>query len=107
MSDDFDQAAAALDPDDLDLSRLMSRIVITVEGAGKRETPVRTGTLRRSETSRVEHAGKRGVVGTNVKYAPYVHRRVPFFRLGLAASRATIDDMLAETGRQFFSKVRR
>ncbi|HEU4328066.1 MAG TPA: hypothetical protein VFS21_33325 [Roseiflexaceae bacterium] len=107
MSDDFDAAAAALDPGNLDLVRLMSRIVLTVEGGSKRETPVRTGHLRRSETSRVERAGERGVIGTNVKYAPFVHRRVPFFRLGLATSRATIDDMLAETGQQFFSKVKR
>ena len=52
---------------------LMQRVVLTVEGNVKRVTPVRTGTLRRSITSRVEATGERGVVGTKLSYARAVH----------------------------------
>jgi hypothetical protein len=52
---------------------LMSKVVLTIEGNVKRVVPVRTGTLRRSITSRVEDGGNRGVVGTNVPYARPVH----------------------------------
>lgn len=51
----------------------MSRAVLTVEAAAKREAPVRTGNLRRTITSRVEQGGNRGVVGTNAVYARPVH----------------------------------
>lgn len=51
----------------------MQRAVLTVEAQAKRESPVKTGNLRRSITSRVERGGDRGVVGTNAKYARAVH----------------------------------
>jgi HK97 gp10 family phage protein len=51
----------------------MSRAVLTVEAAAKRESPVKTGNLRRSITSRVERGGDRGIVGTNARYARAVH----------------------------------
>jgi hypothetical protein len=69
--DDFERAARGLAPERLDTFRLMSRIVITVEGNVKRATRVRSGNLKRSWTSRVERAGERGVIGTTVKYAPH------------------------------------
>jgi HK97 gp10 family phage protein len=51
----------------------MSRAVLTVEAASKREAPVKTGNLRRTITSRVEQGGDRGVIGTNASYARPVH----------------------------------
>jgi hypothetical protein len=51
----------------------MSRLVLTVEAEAKRQVPVRTGTLRRSITSVVESAGERGRVGSNLRYALWVH----------------------------------
>lgn len=51
----------------------MQRIVLTGEGYAKQEAPVKRGTLRGSITSRVEAAGTRGVVGTNLSYARPVH----------------------------------
>lgn len=54
----------------------MSRAVLAVEAAAKREAPVgavRGGTLRRSITGRVERGGNAGRVGTNLKYARPVH----------------------------------
>jgi hypothetical protein len=103
MSDDFDRAAQRLDPARLEMYRLMSRIVITVEAEVKRHTRVRTGTLKRSWTSEVQRAGERGVVGTTIVYAPY-QRNKPAEE-GLAASRDTIDQLLREAGMQFFSGV--
>jgi HK97 gp10 family phage protein len=55
------------------LTEAMTRSVLIVEGNAKRETPVKTGNLRRTITSRVEQGGKRGVVGTNAPYARPVH----------------------------------
>lgn len=51
----------------------MQKVVFQGEALMKRETPVKTGTLRRSITSRVEQGGNRGVIGTNVEYARSVH----------------------------------
>ena len=111
----------AMTPDELggkmqrasvDKNKLMSRIVLTVEGNSKRVTPVRTGNLKRSETTRVEDGGNRGIVGTNASYARYVHdgtRRMaarPFFEQGMAASRDTIDKMLEDAGLELFTKLR-
>ena len=86
--------------------RLMSRIVLTVEANSKRVTPVLTGNLKRSITSRVEAAGERGVVGTNASYARFVHDGTsrmaprPFFTNGMGLSRDSIngfmDDELAQ-----------
>lgn len=51
----------------------MQRAVLAAEAESKRQAPVKSGTLRRSLTSRVEAGGKRGVVGTNIQYARAVH----------------------------------
>lgn len=108
-----EELAHRLTTEKLDKQRLMSRIVITVEGQTKRRTPVRTGNLRRSITHRVERAGERGVVGTNISYAVFVHEGTrfmeaqPFLEEGLAASRATIDQLLEEAGAQLFSRIAR
>jgi phage gpG-like protein len=47
----------------------MRRVVLQGESIMKRETPIKTGALRRSITSRVERGGNRGVIGTNLSYA--------------------------------------
>ena len=92
--------------------RLLSRILLTVEGNVKRSAmmPVRTGNLRRSITHRVERPGERGVVGTNVSYAKAVHfgrgsgrAGKPFLTAGMAASRDTIQQLLRDAGQSFFS----
>ena len=49
----------------------MEKVVKKIEADAKRNAPVKTGTLRRSITSRVEEGGKLGKVGTNLPYAPY------------------------------------
>lgn len=76
----------------------MQRIVLTVEGAVKKRTPVRTGTLRRSVTSQVRRAGLEGIVGTNVRYARPVERRAKMFERGLDDSQPQIEYILEEAG---------
>lgn len=53
----------------------MGKVVKVVERNSKRETPVRSGTLRRSITSMVEatRASIKGVIGTAMSYARAVH----------------------------------
>lgn len=86
--------------------RLMQRVVLTVEGNAKRVTPVDTGTLRRSLYSKVE-TPERGVVGSNVNYARFVHDGTskmagrPFLQQGLEASRDAIDQLMREAGEAF------
>jgi hypothetical protein len=96
-----------LDPAKLqtELGRLMSRIVITVESNTKRETRVLTGNLRRSWTHQVQASGERGIVGTNVAYAPYQKNKP--LDLGLEDSRDEIMVLLKAAGLNFFSTVQR
>lgn len=84
---------------------LMSRIVLTVEANVKRVTPVRTGTLRRSITSRVMAAGERGAVGTNLNYARPVNTRRRYMERGLEDSRAAVERLAKEAGEELFRRV--
>jgi hypothetical protein len=84
---------------------LMHKITLIALRNSQRRTPVDTGTLRRSETTRVEAGGARGFVGTNVEYGPFVHARVPFFAQGIQESRGEIERVLQDTGEGYWSKV--
>lgn len=52
----------------------MQTVTVYLAGDARKGTPVDTGRLRASITPRVESSGDgiRGIVGTNVKYAPYI-----------------------------------
>jgi len=63
-------------------------------------TPVMTGNLRRSITSRVELTRQRGIVGTNVVYAKWVHRRKPFLEWALQRAQAPIRDEIDKAGQK-------
>jgi phage gpG-like protein len=88
---------------------LLAKVLLTVLGKSQQRTPVRTGTLRRSETTRTE--GNRGFVGTNVKYAPFVHEGTkfmaarPFFVEGIQDSRGEVERLAQRAGDAFFSEV--
>lgn len=92
----------------------MQKAVLIAEGGSKKRTPVKTGTLRRSETSRVEGSGLkvRGIVGTNIVYGPFVHngtRRMParpFFEWGLQDSRDRIVAVFEQAAGQFLAEVK-
>lgn len=92
-------------PFDAVMEPLMKRIVLTIQKNAMQRTPVLTGTLRRSLTSRVEDAGAVGRVGTNVIYAPFVHRRVPFLQQALEASEGDIERLMQKAGDDYLAQV--
>lgn len=79
---------------------LLGRVVFTVERAVKLNTPVVTGTLRRSITGEVERVD-RGVVGSNLIYAPIVHRKKPYLEWGLDEAEPAIEQLLEQIGNEF------
>ena len=104
---DWDRVAAALKPEAWLAQReqLMGKVVIVALAASQRRTPVKTGRLRRSETTRVTDRGLRGYLGTNVIYAPFVHARTPFFAQGIGDATPTIAGLLQATGDAFVGGV--
>lgn len=92
---------------------LMSKILLVALRNSQRRTPVRSGTLRRSETTRMEDGGARGYLGTNISYGPFVHDGTrhmearPFFAEGIEDSRPAIDGLLQKTGDGYFAKISR
>jgi hypothetical protein len=85
--------------------QLLQRVTFAVEGKVKERTPVLTGTLRRSETSRVEPARDRGIVGTAVIYARVVNNRRKFMERGLDDAQTTIGRILEEEGGAILGSV--
>src|SRR5687768_16628959 len=81
---------------------ILQKVTLIVEGRAKRGAPVKTGTLRRSITSRVETT--RGYVGSNLEYAPFVEYGTrhmaaqPFLEPAIDDSRADIEGALKEFG---------
>lgn len=69
---DADRLLAVIASSPKKLDRLANRILYKIEREGKVESPVKTGTLRRSIHT---HAlgFQRGYVATNTDYAIYVH----------------------------------
>jgi hypothetical protein len=63
--------------------------------------PVQTGRLRRSFTVRVERTSERAVVSSSVPYASVQNARRGFVRAGVAVSRDTALNILADAGRAF------
>ena len=55
-----------------EMQTAMTQSVGVIEAQGKANTPVKTGTLRRSITGQAQ-SYQLGVVGTNVPYARFVH----------------------------------
>jgi len=108
---DADTLARKINETPLPTEVAMQTIVHAVLANSKIRTPVKTGLLRRSETTRIERGGMRGFVGTNVQYAPFVHNGTrfmaarPFFIQGIEDSRGAIDKALQELGDSYFQKV--
>lgn len=71
---------------------LIQRVVLTVESSAKKVTPVRTGHLRRSVTGVVRSVSE-GVVGSNLIYAPIVHRHNPYLEIGYDNASSQIDGL--------------
>lgn len=111
MAESVDDFGKKLSAAKIDKAKLLSKIALTVQGNSERVTPVKTGTLKRSETTRVEASADRAFIGSNVNYARFVHDGTsrmtarPFFEEGMEASRDTIDQLLEDAGMEFLSKL--
>jgi len=83
---------------------LMSKVVLTLLRHAQKRTPVRHGTLRRSETTFVEPGGLRAGIGTNIRYAPFVHDGTrwmaarPFFQQAITDGRGDVRKLLQQAG---------
>lgn len=90
-------------------TELLTQVALTALASSQRHTPVDTGTLRRSETFRVEQ--DRAYIGTAIEYAPFVHYGTkymparPFFEEGIAASRSDIERIAGDWGAKVLTKV--
>lgn len=84
---------------------LMQQILYAALAPAQAETPVDTGHLRRSETTRVEHGGLRGFLGSNVVYAPFVHARTPFFAQGIEQSASARQQLLEAAGDAYLKEL--
>ncbi len=82
-------------------TQLMTKITLVALSKSLPQTPVRTGTLRRSETTRVERGGDRGFLGSNLVYAPFVHKRVPFFQLGIDDAIGAAPRLMEQAGQEY------
>lgn len=90
---------------------VMQKILHVGLANSQKRTPVKRGHLRRSETTRMEAEGKRGYLGTNIFYAPFVHNGTrymegrPFFEQGLEDSRSQILDILTQAGDGYLADI--
>lgn len=107
----LEEAIQRMEQARLDRERAMNRIVLTVERAAKKRTPVDTGTLRRSITHRVEASGERGVVGTNIQYSRFVHEGTsrmkarPYLEEGLRDSDTDIKQIIDDLGKGYLEEI--
>lgn len=85
-------------------TNLLRKVALLAEGAAKKRVPVKTGTLRRSITTRV--TGKQAFVGSAVVYAPYVEygtrytRAQPYLSTGIADALPQIRNLVERYGGQ-------
>lgn len=106
-----EELAAKLAASKFPAEPLMARITLIAQANSQRRTPVLTGLLRRSLTTRVEAQGQRGFVGTNIRYGPFVHNGTrsmsgrPFIAQGIADSREAIARELADAGGAFLASI--
>lgn len=106
---EFEKRMAKAAKEVRDPRQLLLKIVVMAEGKVKPHVPVRTGTLRRSITHRVEKS--RGFVGTSLEYAEFVHEGTrymagrPFLKEGVEDAQGQIEQMLKEWGIKLFNRV--
>lgn len=79
---------------------LMDAVTKIALGASLPFTPVDTGLLRTSETTRIEPGGMRGFVETDTWYA--VYQKVDFFVLGAEASVKPVEELMGKIGVQYW-----
>ena len=91
---------------------MLQRIAFLVQANSQRVTPVDTGTLKRSQYTKVDPSGAWALVGTNIAYARPVHDGTskmearPFFTWGMTASRDTAIQMMKDSGMRFLNELK-
>lgn len=111
MAITIEEAVRRLKAAKIERKQLLTNIGFVVEREAKKRAPVRTGTLRRSITSRVNESGNVARVGSNLRYAPFVHfgtrymRARPFLQDALEASREEIDRLVLEEGGRLITAI--
>lgn len=92
-----------------DTHTLLQRIALKVEGTAKRLSPVKTGNLRRSVTSRA--TAHEAIVGATANYAVYVHEGTsrmpgrPFIKDAIEEERGWIESEAQRFGEQALAKA--
>lgn len=80
---------------------LLTQAALIVLGYAQKRARVRTGTLRRSITYRVER--DQAFVGTSVGYA--IYQPEPFLELGLEDAQADIQELMKRFGNEILGAV--
>lgn len=93
------------------LQKAIGQSIFTIERESKLRTPVRTGFLRSSHTTKLSPL--RGEVGPTADYAPFVHggtrymRARPFLLQGVQASENNIDGFFRTAVQNTLDKIAR
>lgn len=85
--------------------RAMTRIVAIGLRRSQPKTPVRSGALKQSETTRVEGGGEKGFLAATVGYAGFVHERIPFFSEGISEGTGEMVDALRDEVEKFLDDI--
>ena len=88
---------------------LLTKAGLLAEAAAKLRAPVKTGTLRRDISSRVD--GNVAYIGNSVEYAPFVHEGTshmagrPYLQWGIEDAVGDIEKMMRAVADEILSKV--
>ncbi|MDN3956187.1 HK97 gp10 family phage protein [Sporolactobacillus laevolacticus] len=76
----------------------VEEVCLLVEAEAKLLCPVKTGNLKRSLTHAVRHSARQteGSVGTNVEYAYYAERDLPYLEPAVDKNKAAIEAKMKE-----------
>ena len=83
----------------------MTKVTLLALSKSMPLTPVLHGTLRRSETTRVEKGGDRGFLGSNLVYSAFVHKRVPFFAQGIQEAMGAVPKLMEQAGDEYLKSL--
>jgi HK97 gp10 family phage protein len=94
-----------------EMAKALTASAMLVQGKAKEYAPVKTGTLRRSITYSV--SGEKAIVGTNLKYAPYLEfgtrahgpKTAPFLVFQIGTQWIRTKRVRGIVGRGFFKRA--
>lgn len=88
-----------------DTRPFMQTLAYIAIGPVKRRARVRTGAMRNSVHDRVDVTS--AVVGTNIRYAPFVNAKYPFIEPGLEEALPKIEQAAKEFGIKVVGRISR